>query len=420
MNEAQQTFYYLIVSLAIGLLIGIERGWKQRDAEEGTRAAGLRTYGLIGLLGGVMALLSKEFGAILLGISFFAVTLMLTAVYYTKRLENNSDAGITSLVAALVTFALGATAALGEIIIASGIAVISALLLSQKPQLHGWLHALKENEIKAGIKLLIISVVLLPILPNRGYGPWDAFNPYLTWWMVVLISGISFFGYFAVKISGTNRGIIYTGFFGGLASSTALTLHFSRMAGRNQDLAPALAIGTLIACGTVFPRLLLVVSILNINLLPLLLLPAFIMALIIYLPFLWYWKYLHNKINSESPLKNPLELKSALIFGIFLSVILLLGKALQEYFGNRGILILAGASGIADVDAITLSLAIMSADSLNVKTAAMGIILAASVNNLVKAGMALASGGRNIGLRVGLPLSISAIGGPVSLWLWAF
>jgi uncharacterized membrane protein (DUF4010 family) len=261
--------------------------------------------------------------------------------------------------------------------------------------------------------------VLLPVLPDQGYGPWQALNPYRIWWMVVLIAMISFAGYFAIKIAGAQRGIVFTGVFGGLASSTALTLHFSRMSRRSAALTSILAMGILLACGTMFPRMLLVASVLNPALFKPLLVPAAVMALLAYLPALFYWRaQSHKKTDAASPLKNPLELKTALSFGLLLALVMLLGKALQNWFGEAGVLALAAASGVADVDAITLSLARMSQDDLALQIAVTGIVTAAAINSLVKGGMATFIGGRDIGLRVGLPLLGSAIGGLVSVWFW--
>jgi uncharacterized membrane protein (DUF4010 family) len=421
MSEAQQVFYYLSVALAIGLLIGVERGWQEREAKEGTRVAGLRTHGLIGLLGGGMALLTEQFGSLFLGLAFIGVAGTLTTVYVVNLHRGNDDVGITSLVTGLLTFVFGALAAMGEVAVAAAFAVVTTLLLSYKPALHHWVSALEAKELRAGIKLLLISVVLLPILPNHGYGPWQALNPYTIWWMVVLIAAISFVGYFAIKIAGARRGTVFTGLFGGLASSTALTLHFSRMSRRNAALAPMLATGVLLACGTMFPRMLLVASVLNPDLFKLLLVPAAVMALLTYVPALMYWRaQSQQKTEVVSPLNNPLELKTALSFGLLLALVMLLGNALQNWFGEAGVLVLAAASGVADVDAITLSLARMSQDALVMPVAVTGIVVAAAVNSLVKGGMAMFVGGHKIGLRVGLPLLGGAIGGLVSAWLWVW
>jgi uncharacterized membrane protein (DUF4010 family) len=296
--------------------------------------------------------------------------------------------------------------------------VVTTLLLGYKPVLHQWISALKGKELRAGIKLLLISVVLLPVLPNRGYGPWQALNPYAIWWLVVLIASISFVGYFAMKITGARRGTVYTGLFGGLASSTALTLHFSRMARSDAALGPVLATGILLACGTMFPRMVVLAGVLDPDLLRPILLPAIVMSCLVYLPALWYWRSrARRKTDAGTSLKNPLELKAALSFGALLVLVMLLGKALQHWFGDAGVLALATASGIADVDAITLSLARMSQEDLTVRVAVLGIVIAAAVNTVTKAGMAVLIGGRGLAYRVGLPLLASAVAGLLTAWL---
>jgi len=421
MSEAQLSFYYLGVALAIGLLIGVERGWHEREAAEGKRVAGVRTYGLIGLLGGVVALLAQQHGALVLGLAFIGLAGALAAVYVVNQRRGDDDVGITSLVAGLLTFAFGALAAMGEVPLAAAGGVVTTLLLSYKPLLHGWVSGLEAGELQAAIKLLLISVVLLPVLPNQGYGPWQALNPYAIWWMVVLVATISFAGYFAIKIAGPRRGTVFTGLFGGLASSTAVTLHFSRMCRRKAAAAPVLATGILLACGTMFPRMLLVASVLNPGLFRLLVLPAAVMALLAYGPALAYWRgSSSHDLDSEALLKNPLELRTALGFGVLLALVMLLGKALRHWFGEAGVLALAAASGLADVDAITLSLARMSQDDLVWRVAVSGIVIAAAVNSLVKCGMATFIGGRQIGRRVGLPLLGCAVAGLATTWLWVW
>ena len=417
MTDIQQTLYYLCVALALGLLIGLERGWKQREEQEGQRVAGVRTYGLIGLLGGTSALLAEQLGPLVMGLMLAGLTVALTAVYIVNASQDEADVGITSLVAGLLTFVFGALAGFGEVAIAGASAVITTLLLGYKPLLHHWVSALKGKELRAGLKLLLISVVLLPILPNQGYGPWQALNPYEIWWMVVLVASISFVGYFAIKFGGAHKGTLFTGLFGGLASSTALTLHFSREARANTALAPMLATGILLACGTMFPRMLLIAVVLNVQLFQPLLLPALLMAMLIYVPALFYWWSIrHKKFDTASTLSNPLEIKTAISFGALLALVMLLGKALQAWLGEAGVLMLATASGVADVDAITLSLARMSQDELAARVAVMGIVIAAAVNSLVKGGMATVIGGREVGLRVGVPLLMSVVAGLLLAW----
>nr|MBS0021141.1 MgtC/SapB family protein [Gammaproteobacteria bacterium] len=421
MTEEQQTFYALGVALAIGLLIGVERGWKEREAEEGERVAGMRTYALIGLLGGCVALAGQRFGPFALGLAFVSVAGVL-ATAYVVSLPRGHDIGITSLVAGLLTFVLGALAVLGEVAAAAASAVVATLVLGFKPQLHRWLDRLKGNELRAGLELLLISVVLLPILPDQRYGPWRALNPYEIWWMVVLIAAISFVGYLAIKIAGSRKGALFTGFFAGLASSTALTLHFSRMARRQPAMAPLLATGILLASGMTFPRMLLVAGLVNRALLQPLLVPAAIMTLMVYGTAFAYWRFLvARETEAEMALQNPLELKAAVTFGAFLAGIMVLTEALKTWLGDAGVMLLAAVSGVADVNAITLSLARMSQDELAVRMVVTGVVVAASMNSLVKGITAGFLGGKTLALRVGVPLWITAGLGLGALWwtMWS-
>lgn len=371
------------IALAIGLLVGIERGWTERTAEEGSRIAGIRTFGLLGMLGGLWALLAEDMGDILLGISFLALTGILVAGYWRER-QVDKDLGITTLVAALITFALGALAVRGQIHIAITGAVITVTLLSLKPVLHGWLRRLAPEEFYSGVKLLLISVVLLPVLPNQGYGPWQAINPYQVWWMVVLIAGLSFAGYLAMKLVGTKRGILLTGLFGGVVSSTATTLTFSRLA-RQMDMGRLLSVGVLIASATMFPRVLIEVSIINPALLPHLVAPLGLITLVAAGYSVWLWHSTDKSGDATAlRLENPLQLKSALQFGLLLAAIMVLAEAFRAWLGETGIYLLATVSGLADVDAITLSLASMARADLAADVASRAILLATLVNTLVK------------------------------------
>ncbi|TCK18697.1 uncharacterized membrane protein (DUF4010 family) [Thiogranum longum] len=371
------------IALAIGLLVGIERGWTERSAEEGSRIAGIRTFGLLGLLGGLWALLAEDMGDILLGISFLSLTGILIAGYWRER-QTDHDLGITTLVAALITFALGALAIRGQIHIAISGAVVTVTLLSLKPVLHGWLRRLEPEAFYAALKLLLISVVLLPALPNQGYGPWQAFNPYQVWWMVVLIAGLSFAGYLAMKLVGARRGIILTGLFGGVVSSTATTLTFSRLA-RQIDMGRVLSVGALIASATMFPRVLIEVSIINPALLPHLAAPLGLITLVAAGYSAWLWHGTGNSGDAAAlRLENPLQLKSALQFGLLLAAIMILAEASRAWLGETGIYLLAAISGLADVDAITLSLANMARADLAADVASRAILLATLVNTLVK------------------------------------
>lgn len=420
MTLIQEQLYLLITALALGLLIGAERGWEEREATEGERVAGFRTYGLIGLVGGVCGLLAHALDAhSIIGFGFLGFVILLTVAYVASV---HRDVGITSLVAGLLTFALGALATLGHVVPAVASAVVTSLLLGYKPQLHQWLKNLEQHELRAMLQLLLISVVVLPLLPNQGYGPWGALNPYEIWWMVVLIAGISFIGYFAMKLVGERQGILLTSLFAGLASSTALSLHFSRLAQSRPDLTTDLAAGILIACGTMLPRMVIIASVINPALFPRLIGPAVVMAALIYgaVALYWFHRPQERATSGAGALQNPLELSIALRFGAFLAAIVLLTQALQEYLGDAGILLMATISGVADVDAINLTLSRLSNEDLTVRLAATGIIIASAVNSLVKGALAGVLGGRALGLRVALPLTVAAGAGLLTVWLGPF
>ncbi len=410
MDGELSTFYLLLVALAIGLLIGVERGWQERDSQEGQRVAGVRTYGLIGLLGGVLGVLSLEFGSLIVGLGLIGLFILLGAFFLAKQMRQGSWS-ITSLVAALLVYLLGALAVTGQAIIASSLAVVMVLLLSNKPILHGWIRKLEAGELKAAIQLLLMSVVLLPVLPDQGYGPWQVLNPYKIWWMVVLIAGISFVGYFAMKIGGARRGILFTGLFGGLASSTAVTLHLSKLGKQASEIRSVIASAILIACGTMYLRMLILVAIINRSLLPDLWLPIMVMAILTYLPSLfWFHRDSHHIAGPVSAISNPLEIRTALGFGLLLAVVMFLGVFLRETLGDAGVLILSTVTGIADVDAIVLSL-IGMAESISSQLFVLGCVIAAAMNNLLKALMAGVIGGRELAIKTSLPLVISAVVG---------
>lgn len=411
-------FVLLGVALAIGLLVGLERGWKLREAEAGYRVAGIRTYGLIGLLGGIIGLLQNESDIALAGVGLIGLMAVFTVAYVLDYLQSG-DKSITSLIAGLLTFVFGIMAGLGFLQLAAAAGGVTMLILGIKPQLHGWVAKLAPLELKAILKMVVISVVALPVLPNKGYGPWQVFNPYQIWWMVVLISLISFVGYFAVKVAGSKKGLLFTGLFSGLASSTALTVSFSRLAKHQQD-APVnlLGLGILLACGTMFPRMLIVLSAINVELSKALLIPALVMMALVYLPLLSLLKLDVDAQASraKSSLGNPFQLTTGLIFGAVLALIMLGAEALKHWLGERGVLYLAAASGIADVDAISLTLARMSQNELSLKYAATGVLIAAAVNSVVKAAMAMSIGGRALALRASIPLVVAAMVGLVVGW----
>lgn len=415
MNELE-SFKLLGIALAIGLLIGLERGWHTRNRDEGMRVAGLRTYGLISLLGGLWGILAKEVDPLLMGFGFLGLTLVLL-VAYRESLDKFEDFSITSIIASLATFALGTLTVFGHITVACSTAVVITSLLGFKPLLHGWMTKLKQQELEATLQLLLISVVILPILPDKGYGPWATFNPYHIWWMVVLIAGISYLGYFAIKLMGDRHGPVLTGAFGGLVSSTAVTINLSRLSSHYPNNERVLAAGILTACATMFARTLLLAWVINPALFRFLLPALLVMSLFTYLSAFLLWRTAREfRTGEELSLENPFQIGMALKFGAFLVVILLLSNVLKMYFGDIGAYFLAATAGLADVDPITLTMARMSQQSLNLAVAAKAILIAASVNSGVKSIFSGAIGGLVLARWVAGTLAVAVSAGLLVTW----
>ncbi|BFN30744.1 MgtC/SapB family protein [Vibrio harveyi] len=398
--SGEHLIWNLFVALLLGAIVGTQRGWVMRNSVEGSRVAGIRTFSLVGLLGGLVGILANLYTPLLLGFALIALVI-LACIAFVIQQRKSEDISITGVVSLVITFVLGSLAVSGEPVLAAAAAVITAVVLDNKRELHQALQRLQEYELDAALRLLLISIVLLPLLPNQAYGPWNALNPYEIWWMVVLIASISFVGYFAIKIGGAKRGILFTSVFAGLSSSTALTLQFSHLSREQSSISPLLASGILLSCGTMFPRLLIVLSVINPRLVTLLWPIVMIMMIALYFPAWWIWRRSEvGKVEQSNKQTNPLALQSALFFGVVLAVIMLLSHALSDLFGNAGVLILSALSGITDVDAISLALGRQSTQTLSVETAALGILIAASVNTVVKMGMVVAIGDKALWRRV--------------------
>lgn len=405
-----ENFKLLGIALAIGLLIGLERGWSARAQAEGMRIAGLRTHGLLGLLGGLWAMLSLQAGAVLMGFAFLALTLMIL-IAYRGSVKTFGNFSITGSIASLTTFSLGALTLYGHSMIAVATAVVITALLGFKPVLHDWINHIEQQELYATLKLLLISVVILPVLPNQSYGPWEAFNPYLIWWMVVLIASIAYLGYFAMRIVGNRHGPMLTGIFGGLVSSTLVTLNLSRLVQQFPGMRNAVAAGILVACATMFLRILLLTFIINVPLSETLFPPMLACFAVTIVSAFLFWRYADDlPPGTEIQLQNPFQLGVALKFATLLALVMLLTRVLKAYFGDMGTYFLAAVSGLADVDAITLSVGHAIKSRAEIGSAGYAILLAATVNSGFKSALSGLIGDRGLGLRIGgvTVLSIAA------------
>ncbi|MFM4943593.1 MgtC/SapB family protein [Aeromonas bivalvium] len=399
-----------LVSLAIGLIIGLERGWQVRQLGDNQRVAGMRTYGLVGLLGGVCALLLPTLGTWLPLLGLLAVLMgCALSIWLAQRWQG--EFGLTSSVAMVLTYLLGLMSVLLSPSEAVACAVLAALLMGLKGKIQQGMLFLSETEFHATLRFLLISLVLLPVLPNQEMGPLDAFNPFKIWLMVVVIAAISFSGHFAVRLLGTRSGLVLTSMLAGLASSTALTLQFARLNRQQPGLERLLATGILLAGATMWLRLLVLVLLIQRDLALRLAPPLLILGLVVYGFAFWFWR--QREATPDEPVqpetRNPLDLATAIKFGLLLALIGFLATLLQSEVGSSGVYLLALVSGITDVDAITLSLAQLTSKELTLEVATRGILLAGLVNSLVKGILALVIGGRRLGTRVLTAYLVSAL-----------
>lgn len=421
----------LAASLAVGLLIGLERGWRERERPEGGRVAGLRTFALIGLFGGVSAQLRGAFGPWVLAAGLIALAL-LAVVSYSAWVRSSGRLSATTSIAALLTYLLGALAASGSPALAAAAAVVATVLLDLKSTLHRWLQRIEARELSAALQMLVLSVVILPLLPDQGYGPYEALNPYTLWWAVVLVSGLSLGGHIAMRASGPRRGLLWTGLLGGLASSTAATLALARQARQDSALREAANAGIQAACGVMFLRMTLIAASLAPALGRALLLPFVIAGAVQLALALLQWRRVggpwapSSLVPPESPAAAeeapveggapPFDLSVALGFAAFLGVMAVLGQAAHELFGRTGLFGLSLLSGLADVDAILITLARMIAASggtavgLTLGAAVVAAMLAAASNLASKIGIAWVAGDAALGWQVaaGYALTLAA------------
>lgn len=418
MSEAD-VFMRLGLALSIGLLLGLERGWHSRTEAEGDRIAGIRTFALTGLLGGVSGWLAAFTTPLLPGLTLLALGGLLAVGYWVGSKEDD-DLGLTTEIALLLTFVLGVASVLGDIAPTAAIAVIAAILLSMKPRLHRWLGQIDGLELDALLKLALISVVVLPLLPDRGYGPGEVLNPYQLWWAVVIVAALSFVGYLAIRIAGARLGILATGLFGGLASSTSTTLALARLVKAQGAPAALAAAGIVLAGSVTFLRIIALAAVFETSLVPPLALTMAAMAAtglagatVIFL----FAKVQKSTQDELSGIANPLELGTALAFGVVLAVVLVAVHYLGAWLGTGGVYAAAALSGMTDVDALTISVARLVGQDLSAAHGAMAIFIAASVNTVVKAGIALVAGGSRLGYRVIAVYVAVILVGAASLWV---
>ncbi len=413
--DTLELFLRLSVALAIGMMVGLERGWQERDDPEGERAAGFRTFALGGLLGGIWGattLRLGDAGAMALGLAFATFSAAIVLFRY-RETGHDKTFGATTIVAAMLVFALGAFAVIGDIKIAAATGVAVMVLLALKTFLHAWLKKISWIELRSALVLLTMTFILLPLLPNRTIDPWSAINPFEIWLLTIMIAIISFVGYVSIKAFGARRGILFSAVAGGLASSTAMTLTMARLARQHPAEGKPLAGGALIAGATMIVRVLVVAGLVNVYFLKLLALPlgAAAVALGGFGLFLVHSGGAERGAEPAIVLKNPFELETVLKFGALLTVVTALAKILTAVAGQAGAYALALFSGIADVDAITLSMSRLAGAGLSVEVAALAIALAAAVNTVSKAVLGWVAGGEETGKRLAAGAGVAIAAG---------
>ena len=411
--ETGELLSRLAVALGIGLLVGLERGWRLRDEAEGSRIAGFRTFALSGLLGGAAAALAAATAPVVLGIALAAYAATFAAFHWIDA--RSGKRSVTSAVAGLLTFVLGALAVLGDQTATIAAAVATTLLLALRQPLHRWLASLEWPEIRAVLILLAMTFLLLPVLPDRPVDPWGALNPREIWMFAILVAAISFAGYVAVRLFGERLGILMAAMAGGIASSTATTLTLARL-GRQEPASHLLITAGILAASTVMTvRVGALALVLN----PVLLRPLApalaAMGLVLVLVTLLCLLGPRRSGAAQLQIRNPLDLGMALQLAALIAAVMLATRLLQTPEGEGGILGMAAISGLVDVDALTISMARMSRDDVGPAIAAHAIALAVAVNSISKAGIALWVGGARIGLQVSAATLLALAAGAIIL-----
>jgi uncharacterized membrane protein (DUF4010 family) len=421
--ELQDLISRFAVALGIGLLIGLERAWRTRDEAAGSRTAGIRTFAISGLLGGVAGALSSALregagAGLFLGLAFVAYAAVI-AMFCREENRAEGTFSATTAVAAIVTFALGAHALIGDIRASAAVAVAVAAILALREGIHGFVANLTWPEMRSGLVLLAMTFVALPLLPAEPFGPLGGVNLREVWIVAIVLAGVSFLGYAAVRYFGNRYGTLLAGLAGGLASSTAVTVTNARRAASGEGVPRLLAAGVALASAVMFLRVIAIVWALNAALV-LWIAPALFAATAAALAFALiaaYWRSGKREAQPEAKLRNPFAFWSVIGFALFLSVIILAGRALGETAGAAGTLLGAAIVGVADVDAISVAVARLVPQPLPEQSAALAILSAVATNTIGKVAIGAGVGRGAFAVEIaGMALACFAVGG-AALWL---
>jgi uncharacterized membrane protein (DUF4010 family) len=390
-------FQHFLIAIALGALIGVERE-RSKFTRKNVAYAGIRTFPLIALFGALSAYLGDLISVWILVINTLIVGSLVVAAYFITTDRKGKHFGATSEFAGLLTFFIGVLAFYNEILFATVLAITITFILYLRDPLHKFAKHLKRGELEDTLKFIVIAFVILPFLPNHGYGPLELFNPYIIWLMVVFISGISYVGYFFMKWFG-EKGIELAGIFGGLVSSTAVTSSFALRSKKEKKILKPLLLGVVLANSIMFIRILIEVFVVHRPLFYTLILPILALFTLSLVFAFVLWKN-EKSVKGKVELSSPFRLAPALKFGAFFALILALVKIADVYLSTKGVYIVSLISGFADVDAITLSLSQLAKGDLALEIAKRGIMIAALTNVAVKGGIAYMFGSKEFGIRV--------------------
>ena len=406
----------LTVALGVGLLVGIERGWRERDAGAGKRTAGIRTFTLSGLLGGIFGAIAKSLddvvgAGIVIAVGVFAYTAVFATFRFREVVDEDSY-GVTTVVAAIATFALGVYALVGDHMLAAAMGVVVTGVLAVREPLHGWLTKINWLELRAGLVLVTMTVLALPLIPNESYGPFGGVNPREIWLLAVVLAAVSFAGYVAVRMLGSTRGLLVASAAGGLVSSTAVTADLARRAGKARGNNDLLAAGVTLASAISYLRALVVVAALNVAVGVHAAAPISAAILVAAAIVVFYARRgIQSKSGADFHLRNPFSLTETVGLALLLGIVLFATEAIAEFLGPRGALAAVVIAGTATVDAAAFSMARLARGVIAPEIAALGVLLAIGANNALKFVIGVARGGGTFALPLVLGLVLPVIVG---------
>lgn len=409
-----QDFSHLIalaVSLALGLLVGLQRGWATREQADGTRFAGIRTFALLALAGGMAGVMFADAPGPATVLVAAAAALVIAG--YVRDARVNDRVSGTSGVVALLTLVSGLLVGMGERLIGTAIAVVMVLLLAMREQLHGWIDRLSQREVLSIARFALIALVILPLLPDRNFGPFDAWNPRKLWLIVVFVSGFSFAGYFATRIVGAARGIIATAAAGALVTSTAVTASIANRLKEDAIPAPVLAAAISVSSVVMFLRVMVLAGLLAPAALPMLaklIAPGLVVSLGCAAFHLHRTRFVEaGDTSHEMTIRNPFDIGPALMLTGLVMVLTVASLWVLQNFGDRGLALVLAISGTVDVDSAIITMGGLAGRTLDARTAGLVLSVPVALNTLFKGGVVASVTGWEKGRQGIIPLIASAI-----------